>query len=271
MYFIANLCEYFTQQIYSMQVVIIGSGNVATILGRLFIKNNHTVLQVMSRNLAHAEVLGKELGCSFTNFEGKTNLDADLYLVSLTDNILFDLNKSFNLGNKLIVHTAGSITKDVLSTISTNYGVFYPFQSLRKENTTLPQIPFLVDANTEEATQKLEELAKTLSGIVKRTTDDERIKLHVSGVMVSNFTNHLYSLAEDFCVKEGVDFSLLYPLIKETADRITSHSPQKMQTGPAIRNDVYTLDKHLKVLATHPKLKYIYLKLTDSIINWKTP
>jgi predicted short-subunit dehydrogenase-like oxidoreductase (DUF2520 family) len=253
-----------------MQVVIIGSGNVATILGRLFIKQNHTVLQVMSRNAAHAETLANELGCSFADFNGKTNMDADLYVVSLTDNILFDLNKSFNLGDKLIVHTAGSVSKDVLSNISTNYGVLYPFQSLRKENAVIPEMPILVDANTEEAIQKLENFAKTLSPIVSRTSDEERVKLHVSGVVVSNFTNHLYMLAEDFCKKEGVDFSLLYPLIKETAERITQHSPQTMQTGPAIRNDVYTLDKHLKTLATHPKLKYIYLKLTDSIINWKT-
>jgi predicted short-subunit dehydrogenase-like oxidoreductase (DUF2520 family) len=254
-----------------MQVVIIGSGNVATILGRLFIKQNHTVLQVMSRNAAHAETLANELGCAFADFNGKTNMDADLYIVCLVDHVLFDLNKSFNLGDKLIVHTAGSVSKDVLSNISSNYGVLYPFQSLRKENAVIPEMPILVDANTEEAIQKLEDFAKTLTTIVKRTSDEERVKLHVSGVVVSNFTNHLYTLAEDFCNKEGVDFSLLYPLIKETAQRVTQHSPQTMQTGPAIRNDVYTLDKHLKTLAAHPKLKYIYLKLTDSIINWKTP
>jgi hypothetical protein len=153
-----------------MQVVIIGSGNVATILGRLFIKQNHTVLQVMSRNAAHAETLANELGCSFADFNGKTNMDADLYVVSLTDNILFDLNKSFNLGDKLIVHTAGSVSKDVLSNISTNYGVLYPFQSLRKENAVIPEMPILVDANTEEAIQKLENFAKTLSPIVSRKT-----------------------------------------------------------------------------------------------------
>ena len=76
-------------------------------------------------------------------------------------------------------------------------------------------------------------------------------------------------LAEDFCKKEGVDFTLLYPLIQETANRITQFSPLDVQTGPAIRNDLYTIDKHLKLLSTHPKLKYIYLKLTDSIMNWK--
>jgi predicted short-subunit dehydrogenase-like oxidoreductase (DUF2520 family) len=181
--------------------------------------------------------------------------------------VLFDLNKSFKLGNKLIVHTAGSVSKDVLQEISHNYGILYPYQSLRKEMTTIPEIPLLVDGNTEEATILIEDFAKSLSPIVKRTTDEERLKLHVAGVVVNNFTNHLYAMAEEFCTKENLDFKLLLPLIQSTAERITDISPKNLQTGPAIRNDVFTLDKHLRILATHPKLKYIYLKLTDSIMN----
>jgi predicted short-subunit dehydrogenase-like oxidoreductase (DUF2520 family) len=123
-----------------MKIVIIGSGNVATVMGRLFKKNNHQVLQVMSRHLAHAKLLADELGCSYTNYDGVTDLSADIYLVAISDGVLFDLNKSFNLGSKLIVHTAGSVSKEVLKNISANFGVMYPLQSLRKEMD--PKYPF---------------------------------------------------------------------------------------------------------------------------------
>jgi predicted short-subunit dehydrogenase-like oxidoreductase (DUF2520 family) len=250
-----------------MRIVIIGSGNVATVLGRLFIKNNHQVVQVMSRHVENAKILATALGCSYTNYDGVTDMSADLYLVAISDGVLFDLNKSFSLGNKLIVHTAGSITKDVLQAISTNYGILYPYQTLRKEITDIPQIPLLIDGNTDEATLLIEDFAKSISTIVKRTTDEERLKLHVAGVVVSNFTNHLYAVTDEFCQKENLDFNLLFPLIKETAERIKDFSPKDVQTGPAIRNDVFTLDKHLRLLSAHPKLKYLYLKLTDSIMN----
>jgi predicted short-subunit dehydrogenase-like oxidoreductase (DUF2520 family) len=250
-----------------MRIVIIGSGNVATVLGRLFKKNNHEVIQVMSRKQEHAKILADELGCSYTNYEGITDMSADIYLVAITDGVLFDLDKSFRLGNKLIVHTAGSVSKEVLKDISNNYGSLYPFQSLRKEMNSFPEIPFLVDGNTGEATTLIEDFAKTLSPVVIRTSDEERLKLHVAGVVVNNFTNHLYAIAEDFCTKEGLDFKLLLPLIKETTARIERFSPKDVQTGPAARNDVFTLDKHLRILSVHPKLKYLYLKLTDSIMN----
>lgn len=250
-----------------MKIVLIGSGNVATVLGRLCKQSGHQILQVMSRHTENAKTLADELGAAYDNYDGKTDLSADIYIVSITDGILFDLNKSFSLGDKLIVHTAGSVSKDVLKDISSRYGILYPFQSLRKEMGHMPQIPLLVDGNDEATTSSIESFAKTLSPVVKLSTDEERIRLHVAGVVVNNFTNHLYSLAEDYCQKEGLDFSLLFPLIQETAERITRYSPKTMQTGPALRNDVFTLDRHLRVLAAHPKLKYLYLKFTDSIMN----
>lgn len=250
-----------------MRVVIIGSGNVATVFGRLFKKNGHQVIQVMSRNAEHAKILGDELGSAHTNYNGVTDMSADIYVVAINDSVLFDLDKSFNLGHKLIVHTAGSISKDVLKGISTHYGVLYPLQSLRKEMEPAGTIPLLVDGNTEETIQIIENFAKTISDAVTRCDDDSRLKLHVSGVVVNNFINHLYTMTEAFCEKEQVDFKLLLPLIQETTNRLTDFSPKDVQTGPAVRKDVFTLDKHLRVLATHPKLKYLYLKLTDSIMN----
>ncbi|MFN8253729.1 MAG: Rossmann-like and DUF2520 domain-containing protein [Ferruginibacter sp.] len=250
-----------------MNIVLIGSGNVATVLGRLCKQNGHKIIQVMSRHTENAKKLAEELGAAYDNYEGKTDLSADIYIVAITDGILFDLNKSFSLGHKLIVHTAGSVSKNVLENISSNYGVLYPFQSLRKEMNHMPEIPILVDGNNDESMTAIENFAKTLSPDVRRTTDDERIRLHVAGVVVNNFTNHLYTLAEAYCQQENLDFKLLYPLIKETTERIIKYPPKSMQTGPALRNDVFTLDKHLKILAAHPKLKYIYLKMTDSIMN----
>jgi predicted short-subunit dehydrogenase-like oxidoreductase (DUF2520 family) len=254
-------------QSYIMQIVIIGSGNVAAVLGRLCKQNGHSIVQVVSRNALHARLLADELNCSFADYSGEMNNNAQLYLVAVADTALYDLNNNFNLGNKLILHTAGSVSKDVLKNVSVNYGVLYPLQSLRKEMEYTNDIPLLIDGNTEETLTLIEDFAKTISSNVSKANDEQRLKLHVAAVVVSNFTNHLYKLSEDFCKKENVDFTLLAPLIKETAERIQHVSPAAVQTGPAVRNDIFTIEKHLKILKGHPKLKYIYKKLTDSIMK----
>jgi predicted short-subunit dehydrogenase-like oxidoreductase (DUF2520 family) len=250
-----------------MRVVIIGSGNVASVMGRIMKQKGHEIVQVVSRNGNHAKLLADELQCAYSDNNSAVDMNAGLYLIAVSDGALYELNKSFHIGNKLILHTAGSVPKYILKDISVNYGVLYPLQSLRKEMTYQNDIPFLIDGNTEETITLAEDFARTISGTVAKASDEERLKLHVAAVVVSNFTNHLYTLAEEFCKAEGVDFKLLVPLINETARRVETHSPADVQTGPALRNDVFTLDKHLRLLSRHPRLKYVYLKLTDSIMK----
>lgn len=251
-----------------MKIVIIGSGNVATVLSRLLVKNNHTIVQVISRNIDHARTLANELNVNYSDLTGQPDESADMIILAVSDFVVMEGLPLLHFNNKLIVHTAGSVSKDVLKGLSANYGVLYPLQSLVKDAPGMPQdIPFLVDGCNEGVIQYIEDLAKTLSPIVQRVNDEDRLKLHAAAVIVSNFTNHLFSIAEDFCNKEHIDFNMLKPLIMETAHRIRHVSPSLLQTGPAVRKDIQTLDKHLRVLGNHPKLKTTYLRLTDSIMN----
>ena len=251
-----------------MRVVIVGAGNVATVLGRLIKKAGHDVLQVISRDATNAGILGTELDCAFADNSGVIDKTADLYLIAVTDSAMSQLDENYHLGNKLVVHTAGSVSKEVLKNITNNYGVLYPLQSLRKQNKKLEQdIPLLIDANNAEALTLLQDFAHTISGSVNVANDELRLKLHVAAVLVSNFTNHLYALAAEYCSKEGADFKLLLPLIEETALRLRDHVPGEMRTGPAVRKDITTLQKHLGLLARYPAIQNIYLKMTDSIMN----
>ncbi len=249
-----------------MNIVIIGSGNVATVLGRTIKAAGHTIVQVASRNPEHAKILADELGCNHTDLAG-IHKTASLYIVAIADGALHNFHTKISLGNKLVVHTAGSVSRDVLQHVSSAYGVMYPLQSLRMEMPVLPSIPLCIDANDNGALAQLKEFADSIADSVTHCSDEERLKLHVAAVVVSNFANHLYAQAQDFCEKEGVEFNKLQPLIEETAQRMRLVPPKNLQTGPAIRNDVFTLDRHLKALANHPKLKYLYIKLTDSIMS----
>jgi hypothetical protein len=248
-----------------MRVVMIGSGNVATIFSRLIKRSGHEVLQVVSRQLPHAKTLAAELNCDFTDNYDNIDKTADIYIVAISDDSLNKFDNPFNLKEKLIVHTAASVSKDILRNISTNYGVLYPLQSLRKEIPDLVGIPLLIDGNTANSTKLIADFATTISPIVSNANDEQRLKLHVAAIIANNFANHLFSLTEDFCKKEQVDFKLLLPIINETTRRLRTSSPTDVQTGPAARNDESTIEKHLSLLANYPKLKNLYKLITDSI------
>ncbi len=251
-----------------MRVVIIGAGNVATVLGRKIKKAGHDIIQVVNRSMSSAKALADELGCAASNNLTEIDKTGEIFLVAMSDAALNELKEKINVGDKIVVHTAGSVNKDVLKDVSSNYGVIYPLQSLRKENNDESiVIPLLIDAINDYSIEKINAFARSISPVVSYTQDEQRLKLHIGAVLTSNFSNHLYCLALDYCNKENIDFSLLQPLIEETATRLKEHSPCDMQTGPAERKDVITLDKHLRLLTTHPKLRTLYLRMTDSIMN----
>ena len=253
-----------------MDIVILGSGNAAAVLGRKFKTAGHTILQVVSRNASDASKLAYEWDTKSTNYISLINKNADIYIIAVADTAIDDLVADLKLPGKVIAHTAASVSKEVLKNVSAHYGVFYPLQSLRKEMTRLPDIPVFFDGNDEIAKAKLASLANSISPAQVATAGDEqRMKLHVAAVIASNFTNHLYTLAEEYCRKEGLDFKQLVPLIEETAIRINAVSPAQAQTGPAIRHDKETLEKHLALLKDYPRLKNIYLLLTESIQQGK--
>jgi predicted short-subunit dehydrogenase-like oxidoreductase (DUF2520 family) len=253
-----------------MDIVIIGSGNVAAVLGRKFKAAGHQILQIVSRNASAASKLAYEWDTESANYTSIINRAADVYIIAVTDAAIADVVTDLQLPGKVVAHTAASVSKDVLNNVTSHYGVFYPLQSLRKEDMETPEAPLFFDGSDDTAKKVLESLAASISPLhVSQAGDDERMKLHVAAVLVNNFTNHLYALAADYCKKEGIDFHQLLPLIKETAERVTETPPSKSQTGPALRNDEETIRKHLALLQNHPELKKVYEFLTTSIRSTK--
>ncbi|MES1218668.1 MAG: DUF2520 domain-containing protein [Bacteroidota bacterium] len=253
-----------------MKIVIIGTGNVATILGKKLKDAGHVIVQVAGRNSAAASKLAYELNTVSTNYQSAIDNGADVYIIAVSDNAISNVIANLKLPGKIVAHTAAAVDKEILKPVSQHYGVFYPLQTLRKEMTELPETPMFFDGNDEKTTTVLEKLAQSIAGEkVVQATNDERAKLHVAAVFASNFTNYMYILAEEYCRKEGIDFKLLHPLIEETALRIKTMSPKEVQTGPAIRHDDETIRKHLELLKTYPQLQSVYAFLSENIGDLK--
>lgn len=251
-----------------MKVVLIGTGNTATVLGRLIHQSGHTIIQVYGRSEEAAILLANKMKAGYCTSLQKVDPGGDLYIIAVSDTALTAIADQWTLPTKLIVHTAGSVSKEVLKKASKNYGVLYPLQSLRKEANELPVIPFLVDGNTSDDLTLLYDFAGSLSSHVQKAGDDKRKQFHLAAVMLNNFTNHLYTLTKEYCDSTKTDFSFLLPLIQQLPKRLADYSPQQLQTGPAIRNDQIIIDEHIALLQQYPEIKTLYTLFTKSIQDY---
>ncbi|MCE3281795.1 MAG: hypothetical protein K0Q66_532 [Chitinophagaceae bacterium] len=250
-----------------MQVVIIGTGNAATVFGRLMREKGHHIVQVYGRDILKAEALAGLLHATAVGDLASITRNADVYLVAVADKAVAEITQQLDINDHLVLHTTASLSKHVLKEVSRRYGVLYPLQSLRREMSLQTPIPLLVDGNTAEVTLEIESFAASLSNSVTRADDQTRVKLHVAAVFACNFTNYMYLQSAKFCGQEGLDFSLLQPLIEETAGRLREFAPAEVFTGPAVRGDMETVNKHLSLLEAYPELHGLYKELTNKIIH----
>jgi len=169
----------------------------------------------------------------------------------------------------LVAHTAGSIGIDVFPEQIKRKGIFYPLQTFSKERKVVfKDLPFLLESSDKQSSAILENLAESVGGKVHVVDNEHRRMLHLAAVFVCNFTNHMLTVGKDVALKAGFPFEVLGPLIKETISKAMDIGPENSQTGPAVRNDHNTIEKHLELLSFSSELQKIYSEMTRSIIKY---
>ncbi|WP_282136327.1 Rossmann-like and DUF2520 domain-containing protein [Seonamhaeicola maritimus] len=245
-----------------ISVIILGAGNIGTHLYKAFKKaENIKVNQWYNRSIKNINKYKNEVDVTDDISQLK---DADVYILAVSDEAVAPISTALPFENKLVVHTAGSVNIHDLDK-KHRRGVFYPVQSFTKTaNLDFSDIPICIETLDKKDYNLLKSVALELGGPVKKVNSDQRKVLHLAAVFVNNFSNQMYRIAHEIVESEAAEFDLLKPLIMETARKIQDMSPYMAQTGPAKRNNLKTIKKHLTLLE-NDQHKEIYKLMTQSI------
>ena len=269
---ILGICEIFATFAASffslgMEIVIIGSGNLATQLGLALTDAGLHIRQVYSRTADHAKELADKIGAGYTVNIDEIKENADVYIMSVKDDAISEIAAKVcaKSTNAVFVHTAGSISMDVFSGKAQHYGVLYPMQTFSKSRkVNFKEIPCFLEASDDETLSIIRSIAERVSDNVVLADSAKRKKIHLAAVLACNFTNHCYRLAEKVLDEEGIDFKLFLPLIDETARKVAQLSPKQAQTGPMVRYDTGVMQMQIDLLSDE-RTKQIYRLMADSI------
>ncbi len=245
-----------------IKVSIVGTGNLS-----------HHLIQSISKaeGIGVLEVISSRIR-SFKEILAPTRQDhgvqkhefPDIYILTVSDDAIASVSEIFKKTKRLVVHTSGSVPMDSLPK-EIRKGVFYPLQTFsKKTKVDFKEVPLCIEAENNEDLHLLRKLAEKLSNNVIEVSTEKRARLHLAAVFVNNFTNHLYEIGAEICKDQDLPFSLLEPLIVETANKIKNLSPLEAQTGPARRNDLATIRSHMELLEDSDR-KEIYSQLSKSI------
>lgn len=247
------------------KISFIGSGKVATGLAVAFDRAGFTIHQVISRHKEHAFALAKKFGAYHSDNLYDLYPDIDFLVIAVSDDEIANVALEVRLTDTIVVHTSGTVPMDVLAKSSGSYGVLYPLQSFSGSEVDLRQIPVLIEGSDESTEKKLDGLAFEISNNVVLMSTAERQKIHLAAVMVNNFANFMYILADKYLKNNDLQFKLLLPLIYETVAKLDHMSPAEAQTGPARRGDHATINRHLEMLGNDPDMARFYALVSKMI------
>lgn len=252
---------------YRMKTAILGSGNVAFALGQRLKRTGTAISGIYARNTVEGKKLAHICGCEYTG-DLSALAESDLYILAVSDSAIGELSEKLaeSASSGVVVHTSGGTPLSALSGHIRNRGVLYPFQTFSKgREVDFSDVPVFIEAADADVLSVIRQFALKISPFVLQADSQQRRVIHLSGVFACNFVNHLYAAAEKILDEAALPFDMLNPLIRETAEKaIEKGDPARLQTGPAVRGDEITLQKHREMLHDE-HLKKIYDLLSASI------
>ncbi|RYE26036.1 MAG: DUF2520 domain-containing protein [Sphingobacteriales bacterium] len=249
-----------------MKFTIVGTGNMAWFLTGKLVAAGHTCVAVYGRDITNATALAKKTNTGANLLSDCVKVDADCCIVAVSDSAIEEV-VPFLPVDTTIIFTAGTIDMKRFTRFN-NKAVLWPVYSIVKDN--LPahrNIPCVWEASDSNAKNIVLKIANAITDITYEGDADKRKALHLGAVFSNNFSNHLFTIAEQWCKEQGLQFDMLKPIIQQTVDRLATASPHSLQTGPAKRGDENTINKHLDLLQVHRDWQKVYEALTASILH----
>jgi len=254
---------------YPQHISFTGAGKVASALCKEFYKSGYIVDLIVSESEKNSRSLAEKCNASWS-----TELiypdTTDIIIVAVPDQRIKSVLESLKCcPDSIVVHTGGSTGLDIFPKRLKRTGIFYPLQTFTRERDVIfKNLPFLLESADENILQYLKRLAESLGGDVHYVDSEHRMIIHLAAVFVCNFTNYMLTGGEEVAGKAGYSLDLFKPLLAETIAKAFEIGPRNSQTGPASRNDISTIEKHLDLLSFSPELQRLYGDITKSMIGY---
>lgn len=242
---------------------ILGAGNMGFRLGLALTEAGETVEYVWNRTEDRGQKLVRALRANGSEARFTPRLEdlagSEILILAVSDDaipllvgelarILPQAGDS-SAASPLVLHTSGATSYDVfrpLTEAGFRCGVFYPLMTLsRNKNIDFKDVPFLFESPDPRVRDRMAELAFRLRSEYMFCDSAKRLRMHAAAVFSCNFVNYILGLAFEVA---GNSHTFLIPATLEMVRKSFLKTPWETQTGPAIRGDRHTVEKHLALL-----------------------
>lgn len=240
-------------------LAIIGLGRVGTVLGRALHAAGYRIVAVASRDAQQAQTLATQWQArAVDNLTAARS--AELTLLTIPDDALPAVARELAAAGawrsaQAVVHASGALPAAVLEPAQRQgaaIGSFHPLAAFASRTMAMPAgITVAIEAQAP-LRDTLWRMARAIGATPLAIEAHDKPLYHAAAVIASNYTVTLAAIAAHLLQRLGAtpeqSLDALLPLMRTTLDNLEQQGLPAALTGPLVRGDLGTLERHLQAL-----------------------
>jgi len=262
-------------------VAIVGAGNLGTALALSLREAGYGVTEVVARatpgSRRRAQKLARRVGAKVV-VTGREEISAQVVWICVPDREIRNCAEALsNVGNwrgKIVFHASGALGSRELRGLKRRGAAIasvHPLMTfVRGVAPSLAGVPFAVEGDAK-AVRMARRIVHDLGGQSFAIREDRKAAYHAWGSFASPLLVALLVTTERVAAEAGLSRAearrRMLPIIRQTLANYARHGPDRSFSGPIIRGDGSTLEKHLRLLRKLPDARHVYLALARSALR----
>lgn len=265
-------------------ITLVGAGNLAQALGPALRRAGYQIESVIARarkgSLVRARVLAKKLGARASN---KPEATGSLLWFCVPDSEIIKAAASFansveqnnQWEGRFAFHSSGALTSQELSALQ-KCGVavasVHPLMTfVRKSRPSLAGASFAIEGDSR-AVRLAKQIVRDLGGEPCSIRKKDKALYHAWGTFASPLLTSLLAVTEEIALAAGMTRQIarkrLLPILQRTISNYGRLGAPDSFSGPLVRGDAATVQRHLKKLQRLPIARDVYVTLATSALAY---
>lgn len=257
-------------------IAIVGAGNLARTLAPALREAGYRIREVVSRSSPasrkRARTIARRVGARAVVLDS-FDLHAGVVWICVPDREVQPCARSLALlrgdwHGKVVLHTSGSLTSEELEPLArlgAQVAAVHPLMTfVRSSQPSFEGVGFAVEGD-RAAVRVAREMVARLGGETFRITKKQKAAYHTWATLASPMMTALLAVAEQAANLAGVSSRQarrrMMPILRETLENYSQFGPAAGFSGPIVRGDAATVEKHLRTLHSSPAAAAVYRAL----------
>lgn len=263
-----------------LTIAIVGPGNLGSAMARALLAAGYRVREIVHRggtSAKRARALAREIGARDV-IASEARFNAEIVWICVADGAIAacaaELAKAAKWVGKIAFHSSGALSSRELKQLKRRGAAVasvHPMMTfVRSVRPDLQGVTFAIEGDAP-AVRAARRIVRDLGGRAVLIDARRKPMYHAFGAFTSPLIVATIAAAEQVARKAGLDQvsarAAIAPILRQTVENYFERGPAGAFSGPLVRGDVETVQRHLDVLRVLPEARAAYVALARSAIK----